>query len=115
MTSEDPEGSGARNRNPWPALALLTIAVVSWFGFQTFQLTRERSTLQAVRTAQEPTIGQAQRLRGQLDVIMKKTLELAQQGNPGARLIVEELARRGVRINPDSPAGSPGPAPVPSK
>jgi len=115
MTSDDPESPEGRPRDPWPALALLTIAVVAWFGFQTFQLTRERSALQAARVSQEPTIAQAQRIRGQLDSITKSTLELAQQGNASAAYIVEELARRGVRINPASPLGSTGPAPAPPK
>jgi hypothetical protein len=115
MTSDDPESPEARPRDPWPALALLTIAVVAWFGFQTFQLTRERSALQAARVSQEPTIAQAQRIRGQLDSVTKSTLELAQQGNASAAYIVEELARRGVRINPASPMGSTGPAPAPPK
>ena len=115
MTSDDPESPEARPRDPWPALALLTIAVVAWFGFQTFQLSRERSALQAARVSQEPTIAQAQRIRGQLDAITKSTLELAQQGNASAAFIVEELARRGVRINPASPMGSTGPGPAPSK
>ena len=109
MTVDDPETPEARSRDPWPALALLTIAVVAWFGFQTFQLARERSALQVARISQEPTIEQAQRIRGQLDAITKGTLELAQQGNASATFIVEELARRGVRINPT------GPAPAPSK
>jgi len=115
MTSDDPESPEARPRDPWPALALLTIAVVAWFGFQTFQLTRERSALQAARVSQEPTIAQAQRIRGQLDSVTKSTLELAQQGNASAAYIVEELARRGVRINPASPMGSTGPTPAPPK
>ena len=115
MTSDDPESPEARPRDPWPALALLTIAVVAWFGFQTFQLIRERSALQAARVSQEPTIAQAQRIRGQLDSVTKSTLELAQQGNASAAYIVEELARRGVRINPASPMGSTGPAPAPPK
>jgi hypothetical protein len=115
MTMEDPESRDGRSRDPWPAVALLTLAVVAWFGFQTVQLSRERGALQTVRAAQAPTIEQAQKLRGQLDAIAKKTLELAQQGNAGAALIVEELARRGVTINPSSPAGSTGSAPAPSK
>lgn len=115
MTSDDLESPEAPSRDAWPALALLAIAVVAWFGFQTFQLARERSALQAARVSQEPTIAQAQRIRAQLDAITKSTLGLAQQGNASAAFIVEELARRGVRINPTSPMDSPGPAPVPSK
>jgi hypothetical protein len=110
MNSDEP-GSRPERPSPWLAVTLLTIALVAWFGFQTYQLVRERAGLQAARASQEPTIEQAQKLRTQLDAISKKTLELAKQGNAGATLIVEELARRGVTINPSSPAGPAPPAP----
>jgi hypothetical protein len=87
--------------------------MVGWFAFQTYQLVREQGVLQSVRVAQEPTIEQAKKLRAQLEIISKKLLELAQQGNPGAAQIVEELARRGVTINPNSPAAPT--VPFPSK
>jgi hypothetical protein len=104
-------GSQQERSSPWLAVALVTIALVAWFAFQTFQLVRERGVLQSVRAAQEPTIGQAQKLRAQLEAISQKTLELAQQGNSGAKQIVEELARRGVTINPNPPTAPEGPAP----
>jgi hypothetical protein len=85
-------------------VTLTTIAMVTWFAFQTYQLVREWGVLQSVKVAQEPTIEQAKKLRTQLEAISKKTLELAQQGNSGAAQIVEELARRGVTINPSPPA-----------
>ena len=97
---------------------LLATAMLVWLGFQTFQLARERSTLGTIKVNQETTIAQAQRVRGQLDSIARRTLELAQQGNAGAAAIVEQLARRGVAINPSAPATpSPGPGspPAPSK
>ena len=116
MSADEPGSLPEPTRSdPWRALALLTLAFVAWLSFQAFQQIRERSTLQSVRAAQDPTIEQARRLRAQLDTIARKTLELAQQGNAGAALIVEELARRGVTINPNSPIGSAPPAPAPSK
>ena len=108
MSSVEP-GIRQERRSPWLAVALVTVAIVAWFAFQTYQLVRERSALESVKAAQEPTIAQAQKLRAQLDAISTKTLELAQQGNPGAALIVEQLARRGVTIKPNPP-GPPAPA-----
>jgi hypothetical protein len=103
---EDPDrGIGAQPRlRLWPTVALLTIALLAWAGFQTFQLARERSILQRVKAGQEAPLQQAAKVRAQLDSIAKRTLELAQQGNAGAATIVEELAKRGVTINPSSPA-----------
>lgn len=112
MNSDEPESRPDRP-SPWLAVTFVTLAVVAWFAFQTYQLGRERSSLQAVKAAQEPTIEQAQKLRAQLDAISRKTLELAQRGNAGAAMIVEQLARRGVTINPNS-TPSPG-APAVSK
>jgi hypothetical protein len=113
MSGDEPGSLPEQVRSDtWTALALLTIAVVAWLSFQTVQQIRERSALQNVRTAQEAALERAQKIRAQFDTITKKTLELAQQGNAGAALIVEELARRGVTITPSSSAG---PLPPPSK
>ena len=113
MSGDEPGSLPEQARSdPWTAVALLTIAVVAWLSFQTVQQIRERSALQNVRTAQEAALERAQKIRAQFDTITKKTLELAQQGNAGAALIVEELARRGVTITPSSSAG---PLPPPSK
>jgi hypothetical protein len=113
MSADEPGSLPEQARSdPWTAVALLTIAVVAWLSFQTVQQIRERTALQNVRTAQEAAIERAQKIRAQFDTITKKTLELAQQGNAGAALIVDELARRGVTITPSSSAG---PLPPPSK
>lgn len=87
----------------WPAVTFLTIALLTWVGFQTFQIVRERVALQRLKTGQEASLRQAGKVRAQLDSIARRTLELAQQGNPGAAAIVEELAKRGVTINPNAP------------
>jgi hypothetical protein len=113
MSADEPGSLPEQARSdPWTAVALLTIAVVAWLSFQTVQQIRERTALQNVRTAQEAALERAQKIRAQFDTITKKTLELAQQGNAGAALIVDELARRGVTITPSSSAG---PLPPPSK
>ncbi len=92
MSADEPGSLPEQARSdPWTAVALLTIAVVAWLSFQTVQQIRERTALQNVRTAQEAAIERAQKIRAQFDTITKKTLELAQQGNAGAGLIVDEL------------------------
>jgi len=55
----------------------------------------------SVRANQETTYQQAVKLRAQLDSIAAKTQILADQGNAGAKTIVEELQKRGVTINPN--------------
>jgi len=99
--------SGGHASSPGPALTLVVVSVLAWFAFQTVQLVRERSSLHAAKASQDGTLAQAEKLRTQLDSIAKKTLELAQQGNANAALIVQELARRGVTINPSGTSTSP--------
>jgi uncharacterized membrane protein len=96
-------GSAHRGGNSifLPALILL-LALVGWFSFQAFQLFEERSALQESRFAQEQSVLTATKLRGSLDAMARETARLAQQGNPNARLLVEELRKRGVTINPDA-------------
>jgi len=88
-------------------VALLAVTLLLWVGFQTTQLITERQTLQTLRQGQEAQIQSSQKLRASLDTIASGTAKLAQQGNPSARLIVEELKKRGVTINPN-PSAAPG-------
>lgn len=101
--------------SPWPLLALLVAAFLCWFGFQAWQLQREHRHLLGIRANSETPLDQARKRRAQLESIMRRTYELAQKGNPGAARILQELARRGVTINPvpatAPPPGAPAPAP----
>ena len=99
MHSQSEEG----RRSYFIPVLLIAIALVVWTGFQTTQLLRERKYLRVVLTSQSPTVEQSQKLRAQLDSIAKETLQLANQGNSNAKIIVEELRKRGVTINPSNP------------
>ncbi|MBI3827633.1 MAG: hypothetical protein HY294_16705 [Candidatus Rokubacteria bacterium] len=114
--AEDPAGTASEGapgpvprRQPWVAVAILSLSLLAWLGFQSVQLARERHNLRAALVSQEPTIQQAQRVRAQVDAVLKDLVGLAQRGNPGAASIVEQLARRGITITPGS--GAVGPAP----
>lgn len=86
------------------AFILLTVALLLALAYNTFYLIRERRNLHTVRENQQTPLRQAERVRAQFDSIVKRTLQLAQQGNSGAAIIAENLARRGITTNP-------GPAP----
>jgi len=88
-------------------VALLAVAIFLWVGFQTTQLIRERQALQTLRQGQEAQVQSSQKLRASLEAIATGTAKLAQQGNPNARLIVDELRKRGLTINSNPPA-TPG-------
>lgn len=81
-------------------LALFMTAWLLWAGFQSVQLLRERSNLQTLHANQEQTVQTAQQMRQQLDALAAGTRRLADAGHPHATVIVQELARRGVQINP---------------
>lgn len=94
-----------RGETAFAPLLILMLALATWTGFQTYQLLREKQALAALRTNQEPTIQQAQKVRQTLDQLATETQKLADAGNPNARLVVEELRKRGVTIN--RPAQAP--------
>ena len=84
---------------------LLVLAVGGWGGFQLLQLYREQQTLMAMHETQQKQVDDAAKLRASLEAIARDTAALAKDGNANAKLVVDELRKRGVNINPDAPAG----------
>ena len=100
-----PPGVSARREfgySPFLPLLLLVVAAVVWPAFQCYQLVLEKQGLATVYTNQSRQYEDAGKLRAQLDAIARETANLADKGNPGAKLIVGELAKRGVTINPNA-------------
>jgi uncharacterized protein HemX len=91
----------------WPLL-IFGVATVSWSGFQAYQLTQEHEALKKLHANQEALVQNSAKLRAQLDGIAADTQRLANSGNANAQVIVNELRRRGVTINPDSPPAAGG-------
>ncbi|MBP9035580.1 MAG: hypothetical protein KBG29_16925 [Pseudomonadales bacterium] len=85
-------------------LALLTLLL--WFGFQTSQLLAERERLDALNIEQQSIHANALQMRAQLDAIATGTVRLAQQGNTNAAQVMQALAKKGVTISPNAPAGT---------
>lgn len=86
---------------------ILTIAsVLIWFAFQTLQLIIDRNNLTAVKANFESAMQESQKMQSQLQSLVSKTAELAQQGNPAAKAAVEELEKRGIPIK-GAPAAQP--------
>lgn len=82
-----------------PAM-LFALAFVGWLAFQTVQLAGERLALATARANLDPMELNATKLRTALDALATATAKLATDGNANARVIVEELRKRGVTINP---------------
>jgi uncharacterized protein HemX len=85
-------------------ILLLALAFVAWLAFQAMQQVSERQQLTQTQASLEPQEQAATTLRASLDALAVATAGLAAQGNPNARVIVEELRKRGVTINPAAAA-----------
>jgi predicted negative regulator of RcsB-dependent stress response len=81
---------------------LIALAVVVWSGFQASQLYQERASLSSLRTSQEATFSNAEKMRRQLDSLATGTQQLASAGNKNAQAVVNALQQRGITINPDA-------------
>ena len=87
------------------AVSITLVALLLWFGFQLLQQVRERSNLSAVKTNQESAIQESEKIRLQFQGLMTKTVELANQGHAGAKMVVDELQKRGIGVpSPAKPA-----------
>lgn len=96
-----------QRHGPFVPILLLALAFLGWLLFQSTQLWNERTNLRNAWASQAQVVDNAAKMRAQLDGIASGAARLAQQGNPNAKLLVEELARRGVTIN--APASAPAP------
>lgn len=100
--------STSMRREGWPGTSafvpvlLLALAVVGWAGFQTVQLVRERQQLTLLHQSQSAQVDAATKLRASLDTMASATARLADSGNVNAKLLVDELRKRGVTINPSA-------------
>ena len=83
---------------------------MAWAVFQAVQLHAENSSLSALRANQEQQVQQSQRVRQTLDALATETHRLAVAGNANARLVIDELARRGITVNPQAPQQPQPPA-----
>jgi hypothetical protein len=83
-------------------LTILLSALVLWFGFHTLQLATERANLGEARGHQEAAMQEAQKLRTQFESLITKTTELANKGHAGAKLVMEELQKRGMGAQPEA-------------
>ena len=99
--------SAVNVRSPFLPLLLLGCAFVAWTAYQTKQLIGERSSLAALELSQEQPLEQSQKLRAALDSIAAQTQRLADSGDASAKLVVDELRKRGITINPAAALAPP--------
>jgi len=82
---------------------IITMAALTvYFGFQTVQLISERGNLGQVKSSQEAAIQEAQKVQTQFRNLVTKTGQLADQGHAGAKMVMEELQKRGLGASPEA-------------
>jgi len=97
-----------RGKSPFVPVLLVALALTVWLGFQTYQLVREVQQLAQLRARQDGPVEAAAKVRASLDSVATATALQAERGNGNARVIVDELRRRGITINQPGPAaGAP--------
>jgi hypothetical protein len=94
-----PASVAAAPRSPYVPMLLGALALLGWLGFQTQQLINEREALKVAYVSQQQTVDSAGKLRASLDALASDTQRMADGGNPSAKLLVDELRRRGITIN----------------
>ena len=99
----DDEYDASRKHSAFIPLVLLTATYLAWAVFQTVQLSREREALHALHANQDKLVQQSKKVRENLDKIARETQLLAARGNKNAKLVVDELRKRGITINPAAP------------
>jgi hypothetical protein len=101
-----PAQAAPRGHSAFVPLLLGGLALLLMLGWQTVLLAGERSALQAGHASQQQTVDNAGTLRAQLDALAADTQRLADVGNPNAALLVTELKKRGITINPAAAAAT---------
>lgn len=114
-TATDARVVSAPSMSAFLPVLILGLVLLAWFGFQASQLHGERDAVREVMAGQEKTMQDSKKLRDSLDAIARGTAQLADGGNQNARLIVDELKKRGITISPNQPTGLDPAAPAPPK
>lgn len=103
-TAETQEAAPVVERRPSRLpLALTMIALVIWFGFQTAALVFERNQLSAVNSNYAAGMQDAQKMQAQLQAIITQTADLANKGNANAKIVAQELEKRGIPLSSATP------------
>ena len=93
---------------PNVALTIAIVALILWFGFQAFQLVRDRGNLRMVKSNQDVAMQESEKVRSQFQTLVTKIAELANQGHAGAKMLLDELKKTGVGVGSEErPAEAP--------
>jgi hypothetical protein len=108
-----PKVAASRPRSAFVPLLLGLLAVTAWMAHHAWLLEQDRQQLRAAQAALQPTVEKSAGLRQSLDRLAADTQRLADAGNGNARVLVDELRKRGITIN-TATAAPAGPAAAPA-
>jgi hypothetical protein len=91
-------GGGRQRSELSPPVILVIVSLFVLMAFETGQAIHDRSALEELRRSQDVTVGEAVKIRRQLQTLAGKTAALAAAGDPGAKSVVEQLKRQGVTL-----------------
>jgi len=97
-TMGSPDAARRRAFSPFLPTLLIALSLLSWLAFQGVQLGLEQRQLQLAQASLDPQHEAATKLRSALDALATATAKLAADGNANARVVVEELRKRGITI-----------------
>lgn len=83
------------------ALTIALVSLILWFGFQAFQFVKERSDLRLLKGNQEMAMQESEKILAQFQTLVTQIAGLAKQGHAGAKMVMDELQKTGVRVAPD--------------
>lgn len=98
--------AGPKTHSVFVPMLFFGLAVLAVLGWQTWVLASERGALTAAYEGQQQTVDNAGKLRTSLDGLAADTQRLADRGNVNAALLVTELKKRGITINPQAGAAA---------
>ena len=106
----DPQAAAARLRSAFVPLLLGLLAVTAWMAHHAWLLEQDRLQLTAAQATLQPTVEKSAGLRQSLDRLAADTQRLADAGNGNARVLVDELRKRGITIHAGTTPVSASPA-----
>ena len=84
--------------SPFLPTLLVALSLFSWLAFQGVQLGLEQRQLKLAQASLDSQHEAATKLRAALDTLATATAKLAADGHANARVVVEELRKRGITI-----------------
>ena len=107
MVARSHEGPKPIRGNPFVPLLLMVISLTLWFATLAMQNWSEHQQFASAKSGLDVPEQNAKKLRAALDAVAGATARLGDGGNANAKVIVEELRKRGITINPSAPSSTP--------